>query len=215
VVHVDPGAWLSMPLAMRRALGRDALLYTAGAVVLAAPVAGVVVGASRPRTRRSIARLAAAAAVFTAVSAVLTMVVFGQWATLALVATSHTTMFTVAFALAAFGAFCGALFPDSLDAAACSLIVVLTAAAGLLVAGASFGDLPLPLIDAAITASPLVAMTSSAHIDLSRMAVPYQMSPLAHLQVQYPAWYVACGWYLLFAAGCVVGMRWKLKGQDS
>ena len=129
------------------------------------------------------------------------------------VATSHATMFAVAFALAAFGALCAATLIDPLDAAACSLAIVLTAAGGLLVAGASLTDVPLALIDVAVTASPLVAMTASAHIDLSRMAVPYQMSPLAHLQVDYPAWYAACGWYLLFAAACVLGMQWKARSS--
>lgn len=217
VVNVEPGSWMAMPLALRRALSRDALLYTAGAVVLAAPLAGVAAATVRrldaSRVAGATAILAAAAAVFATASAAVSIFVFGQTDAdaLRLVATSHATMFAVAFALAAFGALCGALLRDPLDAAACSLIIVLIAAGGLLVTGVSMSDVPSSLIDVAVTASPLVAMAASSHIDIARMAVPYQMSPLAHLQVDYPTWYAACAWYLGFAALCVTGMRWKVR----
>jgi hypothetical protein len=120
-------------------------------------------------------------------------------------------MLAVALGLAAFGAFCGAVFVDPLDAAACSLLVVLVAAGGLLVSGAALQRVPALLIEVALTASPLVAMASSAHIDVARMAVPYQMSALARLQVEYPAWYAASASYLTFAALCFVGMGWKAR----
>ena len=116
--------------------------------------------------------------------------------------------FAVALALAAFGALCGAAFRDPLDAAACSLTIVLVATGGLLVAGASVADAPRGLIDVALAASPLVAITAAAHIDVIRMGVPYQISPLAHIQVDYPTWTAACACYMTIAACCFVALGW-------
>jgi hypothetical protein len=110
---------------------------------------------------------------------------------------------------------CGATFTDALDAVGCSLTVVLVAAGGLLVAGAALADVPRALIDVALTASPFVTMASASHIDVMRMGVPYQMSPLAHLQVEYPSWYVASGWYLALAGLCFLGVRWKTRSWQS
>ena len=240
-VHVDPASWLSMPSAMKRSLYADALLYIAATVVVAAPLAGVVVAASgRARYRggpgfsrgaapkhcasrvMSGARDAAwplgfAVSLFVATSAALTVFGWGlsDAEALRFVATSHATLFAVALALAAFGAFCGVAFADPLDAAACSLTVVLIATGGLLVAGVAVADAPRPVIDVALTASPLVAMASAAHIDVMRMGVPYQISPLAHLQLEYPAWYAACGWYLGVAALCFVGLKWKIRSWQT
>ena len=214
LAHFDPTVWLSLPLELRRALSRDALLYTAAALVITAPLAGVVIATairqhSRQRSTdllRGAALLAASATVVTAASATLSVTVFGHADSDALghVITSHTTMFAVALALGAFGALCGTLLTDTLDAAACSVTVVLIAAGGVLVAGTALNGVPPSVIDVAVTASPLLAITSAAHIDLARMAVPYQMSPLAHLQVQYPSWYVASALYMGVAGICVL-----------
>jgi hypothetical protein len=219
-VHVDAASWLSMSPATTRALTADALLSIAAVVVIAAPLAGVAVATSkRTRVSRVMPHALAAAwplgvavALYVAMSAALTMFGLGlSGNAMRFVATSHATLFTVALALAAFGALCAATFADPLDAAACSLTTVLVATGGLLVAGVAVADVPRPVIEAALTASPLVAMASAAHIDVMRMGVPYQMSPLAHLQVDYPAWYAACGWYLAFATLCFLGMRWKVR----
>ena len=150
IVHVDPGGWLALPLAVRRGISRDALLYTAGVALIAAPLAGVAAATVRHGARQATAAatgsLAALAAVFTASSALLSVVVFGQSEPEAMrvVATSHATMFAVTFALAAFGALCGALVHDALDAAALSLLIVLIAGGGVLVAGASVGGAAPP-----------------------------------------------------------------------
>ena len=219
-VHVEPASWLSIPAATKRALTADALLMIAAVVVLAAPLAGVAVAASRrthalrvaPHALDAAWPLGVAVTLYVVMSAALMMFGLGLSSdAMRFVATSHATLFAVALALAAFGAFCGATFADPLDAAACSLTTVLVAAGGLLVAGVAVADVPRPLIEAALTASPLVAMASAAHIDVMRMGVPYQLSPLAHLQVDYPAWYAACGWYLAVAALCFLGMRWKVR----
>jgi hypothetical protein len=221
-VNVDPALWWSMSAATRRGLAADALLFTIAAVVLFAPLAGVVVAAGA-RVRAASApgagaleatsSLTAATAMLVASSALLMVLAWGHAdaAALSLVATSHATMFAVALALAGFGALCGTTFRDSLDAAGCSLSVVLVAAGGLLVAGALLADVPRALIEVALAASPFVTMASSAHIDVMRMGVPYQMSPLAHIQVQYPAWYLASAWYLALAGLCFVGVTLQAR----
>jgi hypothetical protein len=220
LVQVDVASWWSMPAATRRALTADALLYVAAMVVLVAPLAGVTVASDTRASRRpaGVRRalgtawpLVVAVALYTLTSAALTAVGWGRWNVDAVrfVTTSHATLFTVALALAAFGALCGSTFADPLDAAGFSLTTVVVATGAILVAGVSIADLPRPVIEAALTASPLVAMVSAAHIDVVRMGALYQISPLAHLQVNYPAWYAACGWYLGLAALCFLGVRWK------
>jgi hypothetical protein len=220
-VHVDPASWFSMSLAMRRGLTADMLLYITGVMIVAAPPAGVVAGSrarasyAGPQVMTAASTLVPAVLLFTTSSAALTIVGLGpgdlEWR---FVLTSHATLGAVALALAAFGAWCGALFRDPLDAAACSSIIVLVAAGGLFVAGASVADAPPGLLDAALTASPLVAVASAAHIDIVRMGVPYQISPLAHLQVNYPTWYAASGWYLAIAGACLAGFAATARAPE-
>jgi hypothetical protein len=145
---------------------------------------------------------------FTAVSAVLIRIALGS-GSLSFIASSHATMAAVAAALAAFGAFCGARFSDPLDAAACSLALVLLAAVGLLVAGAWVALAPGWIVRAGLFASPLVAIASAAGIDLVRMDTLYRISPLAHLHIEYPTWYAACAWHLLLTFVSFLALRWK------
>jgi hypothetical protein len=222
-VNLDPSLWFAIPEPLRRGVTADALLYIAGCVIVAAPIAGVAAASSRRRPRHEPFRIGDALAamwpllvavlLFVAASALVTALGLGVTHPEigSFVATSHATLAAVGLALSGFGAFCGVTFRDPLDAAAISLSVVLLATGGLLVAGASVADAPRELITLALTASPLMVLTSAAHIDLARMGVPYQISPLAHMQVDYPAWYAACAWYLLVAAVCFVGFTWKFR----
>jgi hypothetical protein len=222
-VNLEPALWFAIPESLRRGVTADALLYVAGCVIVAAPIAGVAVASSRRRPRHEpFSRGAALGAMWPLIVAVFLFVGtsalvtglglgFAHPEVSSFVATSHATLAAVALALSAFGALCGVAFRDPLDAAACSLSVVLLATGGLLVAGASVADAPRELIALALTASPLMVITSAAHIDLVRMGVPYQISPLAHLQVDYPSWYAACAWYLVFAAVCFGAFTWKFR----
>ena len=213
-------AWLTMPSPVRAPFSQDALLYIAGAALVAAPLAGIAVaGALRrhhvPAGRAALQAswiLASTVAVFVSTSVLLMIFLFGRVdaQSLEIVAASHATMFAVSFALAAFGALCGMLWSDSLDAAACSIVIVIAATGALLVTGTSFADMPPRVIDVAVTTSPLVTIAAAAHIDVARMTVPYQMSPLAHLQVQYLSWYGASSCYLAFAAVCLSGVSLKV-----
>jgi hypothetical protein len=208
-VNVEPGSWLSLPAPLRWALAADALLYVAGCVLIAAPLAGVAVAVRRkergaPLVAADRMRIAGplllAVLLFAAVSSLLTLGWrVGHEDATAFVARSHATLIAVALALTAWGALCGAWFSDSLDAAAFSLVMALAAAGGLLVAGAAVADLPRPMIALGLVASPLVVMASAGQIDMVRMDLLYQISPLAHVQIDYPAWHRASAWYLLFA----------------
>jgi hypothetical protein len=215
-----------MPSALRQGLAADAVLYTAGCATIAAPVAGVAVAAAkrsllsahdgRLDVRRTTWPLIVAALLFAMVSALLTFGwSIGREDATAFVATSHATLIAVALALAAWGAFCGGCFRDPLDAAAVSLIVVLMAAVGLFVAGASVADVPRQLVALALTANPLVVIAAAANIDIVRMDLLYQISPLAHTQVDYPAWHIASVWYLGLAFLCFLGLTLRFRTRQS
>jgi hypothetical protein len=219
-IGLEPSQWFFPSAVLLRGLTADALLYTAVALVIAAPLAGMAAWSSTPRSDGTPLRhaltvawpLVVSVAIFVSVSALVSFLGWGGGReALELTATSHATLGAVALALAAFGAVCGALFRDPLDAAACSLTLALFATGGLLAAGASVADAPRGLVDIALLASPLVAIASAAHIDLVRMDVLYQISPLAHLGIGYPAWYLACAWYLAMAALGFAGLTWTSR----
>ncbi len=219
-IQVEPGGWLNVPEAVRWSLAADAMLYTAGCAIVAAPIAGVAAAAGgRPDGRgdgrasqalHAALTAAVACALFTSMSALLSIAWrIGQPDTVGLVVQSHATMLSVGLALAAWGALSGTLFRDPLDAAACSALVSLTAAGGLLVAGAPVAELPRSMLAWGLTASPLVVIASASHIDIVRTDLLYQISPLAHIQFDYPTWSRACAWYLAFALLCFAGMTFK------
>lgn len=215
---LEPWSWSELSVGLVRALTPDALLYSAVCLVIASPLAGVLVGPSR---RDAVSRhgspiahavlpLLAATLAFGLVSAALTFARLGlSLETATFVATSHAVLASVALALGALGAACRGFFRDQLDAAASSLVIATVAGGGIFVAGAPVGEIPATLRNAALLASPLMTMASAAHVDLVRTDILYQISPLAHVQVDYPSWAALCGWYL--SAGFVgfLGLAWS------
>ncbi|HEV8398031.1 MAG TPA: hypothetical protein VGQ37_27335 [Vicinamibacterales bacterium] len=194
IAALEPGHWTGVSLALIRNVTPDALHYSAVCAVVAAPLAGVAVGSWR--------RLAIATALFCGVSAALTLARLGVSAdSLQFTATSHAVLACATLALAALGALLARAFRNPLDAAALAVGIALTAAYGVLVAGAPVGGLSTGVLKAALLASPVITVATAAHLDLVRTDIWYQVSPLAHVQLEYPAWTAACGWYL--AAGCV------------
>jgi hypothetical protein len=207
---VDGSAWADVTPSLLRAVTPDALLYSAVGVVVAAPLAGVAVASFRRRpgverrrqpALRTVGQLALATAIFSVVSALLTIARLGLDAeAIRFAITSHAVLASVTVALAAFGAWLGSLFRDPLDAAALAVTATLTAAYGVLVAGAPVGELSAPILKAALLASPLMTVATAAQVDLVRTDIWYQISPLAHVRLEYPSWGMMCGAYL--AAGC-------------
>jgi len=198
---IEPGHWSGITLPMVRTVTPDALLYSAACLVVGAPLAGVAVASRRSPVFEIVAQLVTATAIFCAASAALTALrLGGEEGTLAFVATSHAVLASAALALASLGALLGTLLRDPLDAAAIGVGTALTAAYGVLVAGAPVGDLSAAWLETALLASPLMTVATAAHVDLVRSDIWYQISPLAHLRLDYPAWTTACGSYLL--AGC-------------
>jgi hypothetical protein len=195
---IDGGPWSDVTRSLVRAVTPDALLYSAMCVVVAAPLAGVA--AASGRALDTVRRLAVATAIFSAVSAMLTLARLGlDPEALRFTATSHAVLASVTVALAALGAWLGSLLRDPLDAAAIAVTVALTAAYGVLVAGAPIGELSAPILNAAVLASPVITVATAAQVDLVRSDIWYQISPLAHVRLEYPAWGTMCGAYL--AAG--------------
>jgi hypothetical protein len=175
-------------------------------VVVAAPVAGVAFPSAR--------RLAIAAAVFCAASAALTAARLGvDGEALRFAATSHAVLASATLALAGLGAWLGTRFREPLDAAAVSLTIALAAAYGVLVAGAAVGELPAPVLKAALLASPVMTVATAAHVDLVRSDIWYQISPLAHVRLEYPAWTTVCGSYLLAGGAGLFATMWGRTGR--
>jgi len=210
-VSVEPRAWLTLAAPVRWSLAADGVLFTTACAIVCAPVVGAAVAArhrANTGTARSLAiPLVAAVLLFAGVSAVLTLGWrLGQPDALGFVMRSHVTLTAVSAALVALGALCAALFRNPLDAAGASLLVSLGASGGLLVGGASVADLPRLVIAAGLTASPLVAMASAAQIDIVRSDLLYQISPLAHMQIDYPTWSLATACYLAVVCVCVLSL---------
>ena len=217
---LEPAEWLAPPAPLLGGLVADTLLLTAWAAIVGAPLMGVALGSAWRGARlaphaRGVALgalagpLALAVCLFTVASASITALALGiDGASLAFVASSHATLAAVSLALVTLGALCGAARMDPLDAAACSAIVALTVAAGVLVLGPPVADAPRPVLEAALLASPLVAVAAAAHVDIVRMDLLYQISPLAHLTFEYPAWQAAALWHLAVAAVGLLGLTW-------
>jgi hypothetical protein len=185
-----------------------ALLWEVTAVVVIAPLAGVALAA---RDFRGLRRAVIALALLGGVSLAAALIAGVPWQT---AIATHLTLGTAGLALAVFGAWCGATFRDPLDAAACSVAVVLVATCGLFALGTLSADLPTSVVNAALLANPIVAVASAANIDLLRFEFLYQISPIAHGRFDYPAWYLAAACFSLvslMAAGGVVRAR-RLEG---
>jgi hypothetical protein len=161
-------------------------IFEAAVLVVAAPLCGVALAARRLRGA------ALAAAIFTAaltVSALWTILALGWSAGGGRALVSYATVGTMGFALAALGAWFGSVRRDPLDAAAFSVGLAVLAAFGILAAGPLAANLPTPIVNAALVASPIVSAASAADVDLLRTDLLYRISPLAHGRFDYPAWF--------------------------
>lgn len=206
------GVWPARQLL--RDLTGDALLNTTILAVVGAPLFGVALATSNRAAGvgHLVARMLAGIGAFVAMSGALTLLGPGPAPeALGFVAASHATLAAAAFGLAALGAAAGAMTRDPLDAAAISLTTALIASAGVLVAGNIVADAPRRLVELALLASPLTATTSAAHVDLAHMEPLYQISPLAHLTIDYPSWYAACAWHTGVAVACLVTLIWSRR----
>jgi hypothetical protein len=221
--HAGLASWFSLPATARQGVAGDALLYVAVTVILLAPLAGVLtVCRGTPRQRSDAfwfalatgGRLALCALIFVVTSAAVmaTALEFQDDAVVWLLS-SHLTLAAVGMSLAAFGALCGTTFADALDAAGCSLVTVLAASAGVFVCGSWLFAAPRPVVDAAIAVNPFVTIMAASQIDVARMSVPYQMSALAHVDVQYPVWTTACVRYIGAAVVCLAGVGVVLRAH--
>jgi hypothetical protein len=216
--------WFDLSRVARVHLNADALVLQTVFVVIGAPLAGVAVAASRLRklvvinraeTLRSLWSIAWAigtgVTVFAATSAVLALAVMGTTAGLPLLIISRATLWAATLALAALGAVCASSFSDPLDAAGCALALAFVVAAGVLVVGPAAAGAPTSVINAALLASPIVAIASAADIDILRGDVLYRLSPLAHIRFDYPAWQTAVGIYVTVGFACFTAMALNIN----
>ena len=185
---------------MRSAVVALFLAETVGLVVLA-PLAGLFT-ALRVRSRcaglepaTSASRMLAGAGwlargVLTPVSLVVAASIVIALAIGAFVDTAalwwfHAVLLAAAMALAMVGAVCASTFREPLDAAACAIAISTTVAAGVFVAGPALDNIPGQLLEPALLVNPVVATAVAGNIDIFRMHPLYQLSPLAHRQVDY------------------------------
>jgi hypothetical protein len=184
-------------------------ILEAAILVVAAPLCGVALATRRFRG----AVLAAAMFVLALlISAGWTMALW-NWSTAAMggVLVSHATLAVIGLALAALGGWFGSTLRDPLDAAAFSSGTALVAALGLFAAGPLAADLPTPIVNAALSASPIVSVASAADVDLLRTDLLYRISPLAHRQFEYPTWYSPLLGYGTLLLVSVVGTARSLR----
>ena len=93
----------------------------------------------------------------------------------------------------------------------CSVGSALLAAFGIFAAGPLAANLPTPVVNAALMASPIVSAASAADVDLLRTDLLYRISPLAHGRFDYPSWFAPLAVYgtllLISLAGTARALR--------
>lgn len=186
-----------------RIVAADALVIEAAALAVLAPLAGVMLMAHTPGASRAaqLRRLALPGVVFTAVSCIAALAAASMTGmTMALAIRSHATLCAVALALTALGALCRTLCRDVLDAAAAAIVVSIAISAAVLVGGPALAEWPQALVDMGLLASPPIAVSASAGLDLLRGEVLYQLSPISHRRFTYPAWHTSVLTYAAAAA---------------
>lgn len=117
---------------------------------------------------------------------------------------SHAILWAAALVLAMVGAACASAFSEPLDAAACAMAIALSSAVAVFAGGPVLDAIPRWLLEGALIFNPLVAMAGAANIDLFRMELLYQVSPLAHRHVDYPAPVTVFAAYVLVAVALLL-----------
>ena len=100
---------------------------------------------------------------------------------------SHAIVWAAALLFTMVGAACASMFSEPLDGAACALTMTISSAIGIFAAGPVLDAIPRWLLHGALIFNPLVAVSSAASFDVFRTELLYQLSPLAHRHVGYPA----------------------------
>jgi len=183
-------------------------ILEAAVLVVVAPLCGVALAVRRLRGAAPAAALFAA---LLTLSALWTIVALGWSGAGGRALVSYATVGTIGFALAALGAWCGSVWRDPLDAAACSVGIAMLAAFGIFAAGPLAANLPTPVVYAALIANPIVSAASAADVDIFRTDLLYRISPLAHGRFDYPAWFTPLAAYgtllLISVAGTARALR--------
>ncbi len=199
----------------RRALAelqaRVLLLETAIATVVA-PIATVAVLSSVPNRSmlrlRALRRALGDATLFILTSALCAVALLGSRDALAMIVTSHLTMWTATLMLIALGAVASVVFRQPLDAAAAAIVVSVLMSTALLILGSLLESAPGGFVTAGLFASPLLTVAGTGHVDIVRGELLYRFSPLAHIGFEYPTWRAASTCYALLAgAGLVAATR--------
>jgi hypothetical protein len=179
------------------------LLETALTLV-AAPVVGVF-AISSAFDRWTVARRLTAFVTIVATTAAAIALVLRAPAEVGTLAAAHAVLWTAALTLCALGALCATLFREPLDAIACALGIALLSNVGVFVLGPLLEAVPKRAVDIVLLANPFVAAAASFGIDIFRTDPLYQLSPLAHTQIDYPTTVTTLSSYGLAAVTLLLG----------
>jgi hypothetical protein len=199
-LDVDPSRWHALSPPLVRQVLADALLIEILLLMIAAPLAGVILR-DRPADLVIIPLVIAATSGFGLLSLIgwhAMPVVF------VIVGAAHATLFAAALLFMGLGAAAGSWWRDPLDAAALSICAALLITIGPFLAGPLAGLASRPAVNTILTINPLVATAAAADIDVLRMDLLYRMSPIAHRQFAYPSWPVSAGIFALAAASLML-----------
>ncbi len=198
-----PRDWTALPRSVLSGIFADALLATAAIATVCAPVTGVALARRTESTAAFGRQLASLVLAFVAVSATIGFLGNAVPGGTGSLLKAHLALGAGSLALGTLGGFCAAAFRDTLDASAVSVGAASILGAGVLVGGPALTDVPRPLVDGALLASPVVTTAAAAGIDILRTDVLYRLSPLAHIGTEYSEWYAATAAYFTFTAACL------------
>ncbi|HEY6508088.1 MAG TPA: hypothetical protein VIY56_08735 [Vicinamibacterales bacterium] len=215
VTILDPRAWFS-PSPAWSGLAPVALLYSTGLLIAAAPAAGAALGyrelfgakaaGASSTPVRIVGRLAVGALAFAAAAAAATATIgfmAGDAFSTSLLS-AHLVQGAAALALALGGAWLAGWLRNPLDAALWGVTLACLGSFGVLGAGTLVERLPRALVEWTLGVSPLMAVATAGQVDVLRTDIVYQVSPLAHVQMQLPDWPIVVAGYLSVAAACAV-----------
>lgn len=215
VTILDPRAWFA-PSPAWIGLAPVALLYSTGLLIAAAPVAGVAIAArelpgaraagARSTAGRIVTSVAVGALAFAASAAASTVtmgLLAGEAFSTSLLG-AHLAQGIAALTIALGGGVLACWLRNPLDAVGLAAVLTWAGSFGILGAGTLVERLPRALVEWTLGASPMMVVAGAGRIDVLRTDIVYQISPLAHVQMQLPDWPIVVAGYLSTAAACTV-----------
>jgi len=107
---------------------------------------------------------------------------------------------------------CARLVADPLDRIASIALLLIGVLGGVFALGDVALWMPAPLLDLLLLGNPIVGVASAARLDIFHGALLYDISPIAHRDVHYPAWQAAAALYGCTAIAAFLVARASRRG---